>query len=99
MRPTGPRDAEFAAPRSTRKSARCGRMDAVTAAEGPVPPGAGGAGNPRAGGHGGDGFSTPTYHGGSADRTGSDAPDRRQSPRTPPAGTGGVTVTRAVLTR
>jgi hypothetical protein len=71
-------------------------MDAVTAAEGPVPPGAGGAGNPRAGGHGGDGFSTPTYHGGSADRTGSDAPDRR---RTPPAGTGGVTVTRAVLTR
>lgn len=60
----------------------------MTAAEGPVPPGTGGAGN-----SGADGFSAPTYHSGS----GPAAPPGRT--RTPPAGTGGVTVTRAVLAR
>jgi hypothetical protein len=73
-------------------------MDAVTAAEGPVRPGPGGAGAPDA-----DGFSAPTYHAGHGSPSGradsSDPVDRPRSPRTPPAGTGGVTVTRAVLAR
>jgi hypothetical protein len=80
-------------------------MDRVTAAEGPVPPGTGGTGGPRAGsgGHssGADGFSAPTYHAGHAGRPEPDAPAaaRQRSLRTRPAGTGGVTVTRAVLAR
>ncbi|MFL6161275.1 MAG: MFS transporter [Jatrophihabitantaceae bacterium] len=60
----------------------------MTAADGPV----------DAGGSGGDGFSAPTYHAGhgsSAEPAGRAA----GSARTPPAGTGGVTVTRAVLAR
>lgn len=69
----------------------------MTAAEGPVPPGAGGAG-----GSGADGFSAPTYHSSSGSAGHSDsgpaAPAGRPT-RTPPAGTGGVTVTRAVLVR
>jgi Major Facilitator Superfamily len=69
-------------------------MDAVTAAEGPVPPGTGGAGGSSA-----DGFSAPTYHAGHGGRSEPDTPDRQRTPRTAPAGTGGVTVTRAVLAR
>ena len=64
----------------------------MTAAQGPVPPGAGGSAGP-----GGDGFSAPTYHAGHG--APAEPADRQRSLRTPPPGTGGVTVTRAVLAR
>ena len=67
----------------------------MTAAEGPPPPSIGGAG-----GSGADGFSAPTYHSGhgpAAEPAGRAAGSG--SLRQPPAGTGGVTVTRAVLVR
>ncbi|HEU5268813.1 MAG TPA: MFS transporter [Jatrophihabitans sp.] len=64
----------------------------MTAAEGPVPPGAGGPAGP-----GSDGFSAPTYHAGRG--AAAEPAERQRSLRTPPAGTGGVTVTRAVLAR
>jgi Major Facilitator Superfamily len=70
-------------------------MDAVTAAEGPPPPSIGGAGT-----SGADGFSAPTYHSGhgpAAEPAG--RPAGSGSLRQPPPGTGGVTVTRAVLVR
>ena len=83
----------------------------MTAAEGPVPPGSGGG----AGGSSPDGFSAPTYHAGHGPATptyhaghgaarGGDGPSRPdgtapRSLRTPPTGTGGVTVTRAIWAR
>ena len=63
----------------------------MTAAEGPAPPGTGGAGGSSA-----EGFSAPTYHAGHGPAA---EPTRSGPLRQPPAGTGGVTVTRAVLVR
>jgi hypothetical protein len=63
-------------------------MDGVTAADGS---GAGGAGA--------DGFSAPTYHAGHGPAAEPAERQRSGSLRTPPPGTGGVTVTRAVLAR
>ncbi len=73
-------------------SSRWGRMDGVTAADGTARPDSGGPAQA-------DGFSVPTYHHlQPPEHPNADAAASRPT-RTPPAGTGDVTVTRAVVAR